>query len=89
MFGKDGFFFFHANMKLLFCQKNKDDLSQKNIPKDNISGITEKDDIHPRKDYIDILDWHSRNSSNDSLYFYGDFLMCIHILLSNEKSPKT
>ena len=28
-------------------QKNKD--AQKNTPKGDISGITEKDDIHPRK----------------------------------------
>ena len=30
-------------------------LFPKNTPKDNISGITEKDDIHPRKDDIGIL----------------------------------
>ena len=37
-------------------------------------------------------DWHSRshsiNSSNDSLYFYGDLLRCFHILLSSEKKQK-
>ena len=38
--------------------------------KDDISSITEKDDTHPRKDDIGILDWHSRKSSNDSLYLY-------------------
>ena len=43
-------------MKLPFCQKSKDDLFSKNTPKDDISGITEKDDIHRRKDYIGILD---------------------------------
>ena len=48
-------FLFPANMKLPFCQKSKDDLFPKNTPKDDISGITEKDDIHPRKDDFDIL----------------------------------
>ena len=43
------------NKKLPFCQKSKDDLFPKNTRKDDISGITEKDDIHPRKDDIDIL----------------------------------
>ena len=42
-------------MKLPFCQKSKDDLFPKNTPKDDISGITEKDDIHPRKDDTGIL----------------------------------
>ena len=27
---------------------------------DDVSGITKKDDIHPKKDDIGILDWHSR-----------------------------
>ena len=48
-------FLFPINMKLPFCQKSKDDLIPKNTPKDAISGITEKDDIHPRKDDIGIL----------------------------------
>ena len=49
-------FLFPTNMKLPFCQKSKDDLFPKNIPKYDISGITEKDNIHPRKDDIGILD---------------------------------
>ena len=49
-------FLFPTNMKLPFCQKSKDNLFSKNTPKDNISGITEKDDINPRKDGINILD---------------------------------
>ena len=57
---------FHANMKLPFCQKNRDDLFPKNTPKDDIS----------------ILDRYSRNSFNDSLYFYGDLSKCFHILFS-------
>ena len=48
-------FLFPTNMKLPFCQKSKDDLFPKNTPKDDISGITEKDDIHTRKDDIGIL----------------------------------
>ena len=47
---------FPTNMKLPFYQKSKDYLFPKETPKDDIFGITEKDDIHPRKDDIDILD---------------------------------
>ena len=47
-------FLFPINMKLPFCQISKDDLFQKNTPKVDMSGISEKD-IHPRKDNIDIL----------------------------------
>ena len=65
-------FLFPTNMKSPFWQKSKDDLFQKNTPKDDISGITEKDNINPRKDNIGILGLHSRKSSNDSLYFYRD-----------------
>ena len=43
-------------MKLPFCQKSKDDLFQKNTRKHDISGITEKDNIHPKKEDISILD---------------------------------
>ena len=49
-------FLFPTNMKLHFCQKTKDDLFPKNTLKDYISDITEKDDIHPRKHDIGILD---------------------------------
>ena len=34
---------------LLFCHKRKYDLLPKNTLKNYISGIIEKDDIHPRK----------------------------------------
>ena len=34
---------------------------------------------------IGILDWHSRNSSSDSLHFYGDLHRLFYILLSSEK----
>ena len=75
-------------MKLPFCQKSKDNLFPKNASKDDISSITEKDDFHPSKDDIVILDRHSRKSSNDSFYFYGDLFKCLHILLSNEINPE-
>ena len=43
-------FIFPANMILPFCQKkSKDDLLPKNAHKDDISGIIEKDNIHPRR----------------------------------------
>ena len=66
-------FLFPTNMKLPFCQKSKDDLFPKNTPKDDISSITEKDDIHSRKDDIGIL-----------CTFMETFF---HILLSNKKTP--
>ena len=49
-------FLFPTNMKLPFSQKSKNDLFQKNTRKDDISGITEKGEIHPRKEDIGILD---------------------------------
>ena len=48
-------FLFSTSMKLLFCQKSKDDLFQKNTPEVDIFVIIEKDDIHPRKDDVGIL----------------------------------
>ena len=42
-------FLFATNMILPFCQKSKDDLLPKNTPKNDISAIIKKDDIHPRK----------------------------------------
>ena len=49
-------FLFPVNMKLPLCQRSKHDRFPKNTSKDNISSITEKGDIHPRKDDIGILD---------------------------------
>ena len=43
-------------LKLPFSKKSKDDLFKKNTRKDDISGITEKNDIHPREEDIGILD---------------------------------
>ena len=34
---------------------------------------------------IDILDWHSRKSSNNSLYFYGDLYKCSYIAFQKKK----
>ena len=42
-------FLFPTNMIWPSCQKSKDDLLPKNTLKDDISGIIEKDDIHPGK----------------------------------------
>ena len=47
---------FPTNTKLPLRKKCKDDLLPTNAHKDDISGITEKDDTHPRKDYIGSLD---------------------------------
>ena len=57
-----------------------------NTLKDDISSITEKDDTHPRKYDIGIPDEHSRKSSNDSLYFYGDLFRCFNILFSRKEA---
>ena len=78
-------FLFPKNMKLLFCQKSKDDLLPKNTLKGDIYGVTEKDGTHPREDDIGIVYCHSRKISNDSLYFYGHLSKCFHTLLSSEK----
>ena len=56
-------------------------LSQKNTPKDEMCGITEEDDIHTRKDDTGRPDHHTRKSSNESLYFYGDLFKCFHIFI--------
>ena len=37
---------------------------------------------------IEILDWHSRKSSSNSLYFHGDICSRFHILLSSEKTQE-
>ena len=34
---------------------------------------------------IDVLDWHPRKSSSNSLYFHGDLYRRFHVLLSSEK----
>ena len=54
MFGEDGISFSYK-YEFTLLSKSKDDLFPKNTPKDDTSGITEKDDIHPRKDDIGIL----------------------------------
>ena len=37
---------------------------------------------------IDILDWHSRKSSNNSLYLYGDLYKCSYIAFQRKKNRK-
>ena len=55
MLGKDSISFSYK-YEITLLSKSKNNLSPKNTPKDDISSITEKDDIHPRKDDIGILD---------------------------------
>ena len=38
---------------------------------------------------IDVLDWHPRKSSSNSLYFHGDLYRRFHALLSSEKKQET
>ena len=38
---------------------------------------------------IDVLDWHPRESSSNSLYFHGDLYRRFHALLSSEEKQKT
>ena len=38
---------------------------------------------------IDVLDWHSRTSSSNPLYFHGDFYRRFHVLFSSEKNQET
>ena len=38
---------------------------------------------------FDVLDWHSRKSSNTSLYFHGDLYRRFHVLLSSQKNQET
>ena len=42
-------YLFPTNMILPFCQKSKKGFSRNNTLEDDISGIIEKDDVHPRK----------------------------------------
>ena len=37
---------------------------------------------------IDVLDWHPRKSSSNSLYFHGDLYRRFHVLLSSEKKNR-
>ena len=62
-----------TNMILSFCQKNQ----RRSSPQK----------VHLK--VIHILDSHSKKSSNDSLYFYGDLHIRFHISLSSEKNPET
>ena len=38
---------------------------------------------------IDVLDWHPRKSSSNSLHFHGDLYRRFHILLCSEKKQET
>ena len=85
--GKDGISFSYK-CEITLLSKRQRWSFPKNTPKDDTCGITKKDNIHSRKCDISILDWHSRKSSNDSMYFYEDLSKCFHILSSSEKSPE-
>ena len=61
-----------TNMTLPFCQKYQ----RRSSP----------EKIHLKM--IGIPVWHSRKSSRDSLYFYGDLHRFFHILLSSEKKTR-
>ena len=65
-------FLFPTNMRLPFCQKSKDDFFPQNTPKDDISGISEKDDIHPTKDDIAVL-------CNFMETFLSNFIYCFPV----------
>ena len=86
--GKDGISF-ATNMKLPFCQKSKKAkiiFFRKIHLKMTFPALLKKYDIHPGKDDIGILDWHSRNGSKDSLYFIGDLFKCFHIFPFDDKN---
>ena len=51
-----------------------------------------KDDLIPQKIHlkvIDVLDWHPRKSSSNSLYLHRDLYGRFHVLLSSEKNQET
>ena len=52
--------------------------SQKSTLKDDIFSIIEKDDSHPKNMVFLLIDdekvYFYKKYSNDSLYFYGDFI---------------
>ena len=87
-------FLLPTNMMLPFCHKGKNSFLPKNILKDGISRIIEKDDfilvnmifilmkkLKMMKKFTFI------KSSKDSQYFYENFYN-FHILFSNEKTRK-
>ena len=78
MFGKNGIFFSLQIWNYPTVKKAKIIFSRKIHLKMMIL-ILEK--------MILALDWHSRKSSNDSLYLYGYLFECFHILFSSEKKP--
>ena len=46
---------FSYEYEITLLSKKENDLFSQNTPEDDNSGITEKDDIHPRKDDIGII----------------------------------
>ena len=85
------------NRILPFCQKRKDNLLPQKIHLKVTFPASLKKMIFIQENMvlwyfcwntilINILDWHSRKTSNDSLYFYGDLYRRFYILLSSEKN---
>ena len=73
---------FPANMIL---KKAKMIFSRKSVLKDDISGIIEKDDIHPRKMVFLLIE---KLKIIQKFTLYGDLYTRFHILHSNEKNRK-
>ena len=91
--------FFQKIWYFLFGRKIKDDLSQEihgNIfsvymykcYKYDVTLLQTKSKMIFSQKITLKSDWHSRKSSNDSQYFYGDLHRCFHILLSSEKKQE-
>ena len=86
-----------ANIILPFCQKTKITFSWKNTPKGDISGVTGKDDIHPKKYDISVeisywLTFHIKILESVPIVlctfmktFTGVYIYCFPV----KKTPKT
>ena len=91
IFGKDDMCVSHKYNITLRPKKQRCSFPKKKTVKSYISGIIEKDDIHPRKYSIS---FDRKTEDDKNVYFYekvpmilfnGDYHWGFHILLSNEK----
>ena len=94
-------FFFPKTWYFFLGQKVRDDLSQEihenmifseytRCYKRGAMPLCQKNQrqSYPAKMYlkvIDVLDWHPKKSSSNSLYFHGGFYRRFHVQLSSEK----